>query len=155
MKKWKYVSKKFAFPWNGKRGKNMERKFPGIYRIFGTVYSDMNCDEALRMVYTYIAESKKTKKLDNYFSIIANHCYVLDNRSTKTFHSDITSKYSEVSWDEAMSEIINKLPKMHYIFPVEVAIGIIVDTCRKADDIDIEIDQNNRTIKENHSFSER
>ncbi len=115
----------------------MRIKIPGVYRIVGTIYSDMNCDEALRKVYAHIAESKKTKKLNNYFSIISSHCYILDNSSTKTFHSDITSKYSDVSWDEAMDEIINKLPKMHYIFPVEVAIGIIVDTCRKVDDLDI------------------
>lgn len=116
----------------------MQIKFPGIHRIIGTVYSDMNCDEALRKVYAYIAESKKTKKLDNYFSIIANHCYVLDKNSTKTFHADITSKYSDVSWDEAMNEIINKSPKN---FPVEVALSIIVDTCRKVDDLDIKTDR--------------
>lgn len=115
----------------------MQIKFSGIHRIVGTVYSNMNCDEALRNVYAHIAESKKTKKLNNYFSIIASHCYVLDNSSTKTFHSDITSKYSDVSWDEAMGEIINKLPKMHCILSMEVAIGIIVDTCRKVDDLDI------------------
>lgn len=116
------------------------QKFPGIHRIAGTIYSDMNCDEALRKVYAHIAESKKTKKIDNYFSIIASHCYVLDNSSTKTFHSEIASKYSDVSWDEAMVEVMNKLPKMHYIFPVEIAIGIIVDTCRKVDDLAIEAD---------------
>lgn len=104
----------------------------------GTVYSNMSCDEALRKVYAYIAESKKTKKLDNYFSIIANHCYALDNSSTKTFHSGIASKYLDTSWDEAMKEILNKLPKTYSYFPLEVAISIIVDTCRKADDLDIE-----------------
>lgn len=118
----------------------MQIKFPGVHRIVGTIYSDMNCDEALRKVYAHIAESKKTKKLNNYFSIIASHCYSLDNSSTKTFHSDIASKYLDTSWDEAMGEILNKLPKMHYIFPVEVAIGIIVDTCRKVDDLDIKAD---------------
>lgn len=110
-------------------------KFPGIRRIAGTIYSDMNCDEALQKVYAYIAESKKTKKLDIYFSIIANHCYVLDNSSTKSFHSVITNKYSDISWDEAMDEILNKLPKTYSYFPLEVAISIIIDICRKTDDL--------------------
>lgn len=35
------------------------QKFPGIHRIAGTVYSDMNCDEALRKIYSYIAEKGK------------------------------------------------------------------------------------------------
>ncbi len=112
------------------------QKFPGSYRITGTIYSDMNCDEALRKVYSYIAESKKTKKLDNYFSIIANHCYTLDNSSTKTFHSDIASKYSDMSWNEAMHEILGKLPKTYSYLPLEVAKSIIIDICKKVDDLE-------------------
>ena len=42
-------------------------KFQGIRRIVGIVYSNMNVDEALKKIYSYIAKSKKTKKLDNYF----------------------------------------------------------------------------------------
>lgn len=115
----------------------MQMKFPGIQRIVGTVYSNMNCDEALRKIYAHIAESKRTKKLNIYFSIVAKYCYVLDNSSTMTFHSDITSKYSGISWDEAIEEIIDKLPKTYHIFPVEVALGIIVDTCRRVDSMNI------------------
>lgn len=116
---------------------NKEVKFPGSHRMNGTVYSNMNCDEALQRVYAYIAKSKKTKKLNNCFAIVANHCYALDNSSTKTFNpADITSKYSDVPWDEAMDEIMNKLPRGQYL-PVEVAIGIIIDTCRKVDDLDV------------------
>ena len=111
-------------------------KFTGIRRIVGTQYSDMNCDEALRKIYANIAESKKTKKLDNYFSIVANHCQILDNSSTKTFHAVIAKRYLDVSWDKAMGEILNNLPRMHYIFPVEVAIGIVVDTCRKVEEVE-------------------
>lgn len=111
-------------------------KFSGIRRIVGTVYSNMSCDEALRKIYAYIAESKKTKKIDNYFSIIAKHCYIIDSTATKTFHSDVASRYTSTSWDEAMEEILKKLPKMYSYFPLEVAIGIVIDTCRKADDLD-------------------
>lgn len=45
----------------------MKNKFSGINRIVGTVYSNMNCDEALRKKYAYITESKRTKKLNSYF----------------------------------------------------------------------------------------
>lgn len=110
-------------------------KFQGIRRIIGTVYSNMNCDESLKKIYSYIAESKKTKKLDNYFSIVAKHCYIIDVSSTKTFHSDVANKYSVISWDQAMDEILNKLPKSYSYCPLEVAISIVVDTCRKADDL--------------------
>ena len=110
-------------------------KFQGIRRIVGTVYSNMNVDEALKKIYSYIAESKKTKKLDNYFSIVAKHCYIIDNSSTKTFNFDVVNKYSAISWNQAMNEILNKLPKSYSYFPLEVAISIIIDTCRKADDL--------------------
>jgi len=110
-------------------------KFQGIRRIVGTVYSNMNVDEALKKIYSYIAKSKKTKKLDNYFSIIAKHCYIIDDSSTKTFHSDIANKYSAILLDQAMDEILNKLPKSYSYFPLEVAISIVVDTCRKADEL--------------------
>ena len=110
----------------------MQSKFPGIHRIDGTIYNNMNCDEALRKIYAHIADNKKTKKLDTYFSIIAKHCYTLDDSATKSFHSEITNKYSNVSWDDAIREIRNKLPKYSNL-PLEVAVSIIVDTCRKAD----------------------
>ncbi len=112
----------------------MQNKFPGIYRIVGTVYSNMNCDEALRKIYAYITESKRIKKLNSYFSIVANHCYILDNNSTKTFNS-IENKYLNVLWDEAVIYILNKLPKAYHIFSVDVAISIIVDTCRQVDNL--------------------
>lgn len=80
-------------------------KFPGSYRIAGTAYSDMNCDESLRKIFANIAESKRPKKLDVYFSIVANYCYKLDNSATETFHTTIPNKYANVSWDEAMTEI--------------------------------------------------
>lgn len=112
----------------------MQIKFSGINRIVGTVYSNMNCDEALGKIYTHIAESKRTKKLNSYFSIVANHCHVLDNNATKTFNS-IENKYLDVLWDEAVIYILNKLPKAYHIFSVDVAISIIVDMCRQVDNL--------------------
>lgn len=112
----------------------MQIKFSGVHRIVGTIYSDMNCDEALRKIYAHITESKRTKKLNSYFSIVANYCYILDNSSTKTFNS-IENKYLDILWNEALIEIFNKLPKTYHIFPVEVAISIIVDTCRQVDNL--------------------
>lgn len=111
-------------------------KFPGSHKIVGTVYSDMNCDEALRKIYANIAESKKSKKIDVYFSIVANYCYQIDDSATKTFHTVILDKYENVSWDEAMTEILNRLPRMHSSLPLEVAIGIVIDTCRKAEELE-------------------
>lgn len=110
-------------------------KFPGSHKIVGTVYSDMNCDESLRKIYANIAESKKSKKIDVYFSIVANYCYQIDDSATKTFHTVILDKYENVSWDEAMTEILNRLPRMHSSLPLEVAIGIVIDTCRKAEEL--------------------
>lgn len=111
-------------------------KFPGSHKIVGTVYSDMNCDESLRKIYANIAESKKYKKIDVYFSIVANYCYQIDDSATKTFHTVILDKYENVSWDEAMTEILNRLPRMHSSLPLEVAIGIVIDTCRKAEELE-------------------
>ena len=88
-------------------------KFSGIRKIAGSIYNDMNCDEALRKIYANIAKSNKTKKLDNCFSIVANYCYVLDDSSTQTFHTVVAKRYSNLSWDEAMGEILNKLPNRH------------------------------------------
>lgn len=34
-----------------------------------------------------------------------------------------------------MDEILNKLPKSYSYCPLEVAISIVVDTCRKVDDL--------------------
>lgn len=117
-------------------------KFPGSHKIVGTVYSDMNCDEALRKIYANIAESKKSKKIDVYFSIVANYCYQIDDSATKTFHTVILDKYENVSWDEAMTEILNRLPRMHSSLPLEVAIGIVIDTCRKAEELEKNIVKN-------------
>jgi len=117
-------------------------KFPGSHKIVGTVYSDMNCDESLRKIYANIAESKKSKKIDVYFSIVANYCYQIDDSATKTFHTVILDKYENVSWDEAMTEILNRLPRMHSSLPLEVAIGIVIDTCRKAEELEKNIVKN-------------
>lgn len=117
-------------------------KFPGSHKIVGTVYSDMNCDESLRKIYANIAESKKYKKIDVYFSIVANYCYQIDDSATKTFHTVILDKYENVSWDEAMTEILNRLPRMHSSLPLEVAIGIVIDTCRKAEELEKNIVKN-------------
>ena len=111
-------------------------KVPGSHKIVGTVYSDMNCDESLRKIYANIAESKKSKKIDVYFSIVTNYCYQIDDSATKTFHAVIPNKYENVSWDEAMTEILNRLPRMHSSLPLEVAIGIVIDTCRKAEELE-------------------
>lgn len=111
-------------------------KFLGSHKIVGTVYSDMNCDESLRKIYANIAETKKSKKIDVYFSIVANHCYQIDDSATKTFHTEIRDKYENVSWDIAMTEILNRLPRMHSSLPLEVAIGIVIDTCRKAEELE-------------------
>ena len=111
-------------------------KFPGSHKIVGTVYSDMNCDESLRKIYANIAESKKSKKIDVYFYIVTNYCYQIDDSATKTFHAVIPNKYENVSWDEAMTEILNRLPRMHSSLPLEVAIGIVIDTCRKAEELE-------------------
>lgn len=117
-------------------------KFLGSHKIVGTVYSDMNCDESLRKIYANIAESKKSKKIDVYFSIVANYCYQIDDSATKTFHAVIPNKYENVSWDEAMTEILNRLPRMHSSLPLEVAIGIVIDTCRKAEELEKNIVKN-------------
>lgn len=117
-------------------------KFPGSHKIVGTVYSDMNCDESLRKIYANIAESKKSKKIDVYFSIVANYCYQIDDSATKIFHTVILDKYENVSWDEAMTEILNRLPRMHSSLPLEVAIGIVIDTCRKAEELEKNIVKN-------------
>ena len=53
-----------------------------------------------------------------------------------TFHTVILDKYENVSWDEAMTEILNRLPRMHSSLPLEVAIGIVIDTCRKAEELE-------------------
>lgn len=113
-------------------------KFPGIYKIVGTVYSDMNCDESLRKIYANITESKISKKIDVYFSIVANYCYRIDDSATKTFHIVIPDKYKNVSWDEAMTEILSRLPRMHSSLLLENAIGIVIDTCRKAEELEKE-----------------
>lgn len=89
-------------------------------------------------IYANIAESKKSKKIDVYFSIVANYCYQIDDSATKTFHAVIPNKYENVSWDEAMTEILNRLPRMHSSLPLEVAIGIVIDTCRKAEELEKE-----------------
>lgn len=117
-------------------------KFPGSHKIVGTVYSDMNCDESLRKIYANIAESKKSKKIDVYFSIVTNYCYQIDDSATKTFHAVIPNKYENVSWDETMTEILNRLPRMHSSLPLEVAIGIVIDTCRKAEELEKNIVKN-------------
>lgn len=59
----------------------------------------------------------------------------IDDSSTKTFHYDIANKYSAILWDQAMDEILNKLPRSYSYFQLEVAISIVVDTCRKADEL--------------------
>lgn len=102
----------------------------------------MNCDESLRKIYANIAESKKSKKIDVYFSIVTNYCYQIDDSATKTFHAVIPNKYENVSWDEAMTEILNRLPRMHSSLPLEVAIGIVIDTCRKAEELEKNIVKN-------------
>ena len=111
-------------------------KFPGSHKIVGTVYSYMNFDYSLRKIYANIAESKKSKKIDVYFYIVTNYCYQIDDSATKTFHAVIPNKYENVSWDEAMTEILNRLPRMHSSLPLEVAIGIVIDTCRKAEELE-------------------
>ena len=35
-----------------------------------------------------------------------------------------------------MTEILNRLPRMHSSLPLEVAIGIVIDTCRKAEELE-------------------
>ena len=38
---------------------------------------EKNCDETLQTIYAHIADSKK--RIDDYFLIIANYCYIMDN----------------------------------------------------------------------------
>lgn len=106
----------------------MNDKFPGSYKIVGTKYSDMTYDEALRVIYANISESKCTKKLDVYMNIIANTYRKLENRDLL----EVPNRYSNVTWDEAFMYIIERLPSMYSNIKLEVAKSIIIDICRKS-----------------------
>ena len=107
----------------------MNDKFPGIHKIVGTKYSDMTYDDALRVIYANIAESKCTKKLDAYMNIIANTYRKLENRDVLI----VPIKYSNVTWDEAFMYIVKRLPSKYSNIKLEVAKSIIIDACRKCE----------------------
>lgn len=107
----------------------MSIKFPGSHKIVGTIYSGMTYDESLRVIYANIAESKCTKKLDIYMNIIANTYRKLENRELL----EIPNRYSNVTWDEALKYILERLPSMYSNLELDVAKSIIIDVCRKSE----------------------
>lgn len=108
----------------------MNDRFKGIKKIIGTRYSDMDFDEALKKIYVNIAQSKRTKKLDIYFAIISKYCKQTSNKITYFDTIDIPTKYDNVSWEDALEEILNKLPRCYSNLELEVSISIVVTTCR-------------------------
>lgn len=107
----------------------MSIKFPGSHKIVGTIYSDMTYDESLRVIYANIAESKCTKKLDTYMNIIANTYRKIENRELL----EVPNRYSNVTWDEALKYILERLPSMYSNLELDVAKSIIIDVCRKSE----------------------
>ena len=107
----------------------MSIKFPGSHKIVGTIYSDMTYDESLRIIYANIAESKCTKKLDAYMNIIANTCRKLENRELLA----VPNRYSNVTWDEALKYMLERLQSMYSNLELDVAKSIIIDLCRKSE----------------------
>ena len=108
----------------------MNDRFKGIKKIIGTRYSDMDFDEALKKIYANIAQSKCTKKLDIYFAIISKYCKQTSNKITYFDTIDIPTKYDNVSWEDALEEILSKLPRCYSNLELEVSISIVVTTCR-------------------------